>query len=314
MPQVSVVIPVRNGAKTIARAIDSALAQDYKGGLEVVVANDGSTDHTAEILSRYGERIMVVTLEPSGVSAARNAAVNVARAKYLAFLDADDEWLPHKLSRTVPMLDQDAECVLVFHDALVIDATGRVCSETCAPPWRAGGLSLEEMLDTFNITASCVVMRREVFERCGGFREELIATQDTFLWLMAREHGPFCFVPDLLARYQFVMTPAREERYLAGTAIFERLVRERYGFQMPYTVHLLIPMGLTHMARGAPALARQRYLAALRREPLEPRTYLRLLWTFIPLRLRRSLGAALPERYSRQLNGPLEGRWSCISY
>src|ERR1700736_4120167 len=96
-PKVSVIIPVRNGADTIARAIDSALAQDYEGSFEVVVANDGSTDRTAEILSGYGDRIKVATLEPSGVSAARNAAVNVARGEYIAFLDADDDWLPGKL-------------------------------------------------------------------------------------------------------------------------------------------------------------------------------------------------------------------------
>jgi len=314
MNRVSVIIPVRNGEETIARAIDSALAQDYGGGLEVIVANDGSTDHTAEILSGYGDRITVVTLEPSGASAARNAAVNAARGKYIAFLDADDEWLPGKLARMVPVLDQHPEVVLAYHDAFAVDLAGKVCSERVVQAWQPRDLSLQDLLSPPSVFPSCVLMRREIYQRCGGCRKELDPAEDSYLFLMAREHGPFHFVPESLARYRFVLTRTREENYLRGTAIFERLVRERYGVHTSSTAGLLVAFGLTHMARGAPALARQRYLAALRREPFQLRTHLRLLWTFIPSRLRRALGAALPERYSRQLNGPLGGIWSCISY
>ena len=101
-PKVSVIIPVRNGERTISRAIESAFAQTFQGPIEVIVANDGSTDHTGDVLARYVSRLRIINLPPSGVSAARNAAVKASSGDYIAFLDADDEWLPEKLARVVP--------------------------------------------------------------------------------------------------------------------------------------------------------------------------------------------------------------------
>lgn len=313
-PRVSVIIPVRNGAGTIARAIDSALAQDYDGGFEVVVANDGSTDCTAEILSRYGDRIALVTLEPSGVSAARNAAVNVARGEYIAFLDADDEWLPEKLARTVPVLDRHPECVLVHHDAIGVDVAGRVCAETCAAPPPASGPSQEQLADGFCPLTSCTVMRREVYQRCGGSREDLDRMQDKFLYMMARELGSFSFLPARLARYQWALPPTKEERCLEAGSILTRLIRERYGFEIDYVTPILVDSALVHMARGEPGFARKRYFAVLRANPLNLKAYLRLLWTFIPPSFASMLRAIMPARYYRKLNGPPEGFVSAISY
>ena len=311
--RVSVIIPVRNGAETIARAIDSALAQTYTEGTEIVVANDGSADYTVEILSGYGDRITVVTLEPSGVSAARNAAANVARGEYIAFLDADDEWLPEKLARTVPVLDQHPERVLVYHDAMAVDVTGKVCSNSCVSPLRALGPSLDEMLrEDFCIIPSGTVMRREVYQRCGGCREELERHQDSYLFLRAREAGPFCCVPDVLARYYFVLTPVREALIMKSTPIYDRCLLERYG-KLPPRRNSLMTIGLVHMARGDRALARRRYLMALRYRPFEPKIFPRLAWTFLPRRFSHALGAAMPQRLARALNGPPGGYWSCIA-
>jgi len=125
-PKVSVVIPVRNGERTIARAIESALAQQFEGPIEVIAVNDGSTDHTCDVLAGYANRIRIISLPPSGVSAARNAAVKASRADYIAFLDADDEWLPEKLTRTVPLLDEASDVVLVYHDAAMVDLNGQI--------------------------------------------------------------------------------------------------------------------------------------------------------------------------------------------
>ena len=313
-PMVSVIIPVRNGADTIARAIDSALAQTYTGGTEIVVANDGSTDCTAEILSRYGDRITLVTLEPSGVSAARNAAVNAARGEYIAFLDADDEWLPDKLARTVPVLDQHPEYVLVHHDAIGVDSAGRVCAETCAIPPPASGPSPEQLADGFCPLTSCTVMRRGVYQRCGGCREELDRMQDKFLFMMAHELGSFSFLPARLARYQWALPPTKEQRCLEAGPILARLVRERYGFEIDFVTPFLVDSALVHMARGEPALARQRYFALLRSNSRNLKAYLRLLWTFIPPSLASMLRAIMPARYYRKLNGPPEGFSSAIFY
>src|SRR5262249_36121526 len=106
-PQVAVVIPVFNGANTISRALDSVLSQTFDQPLEIVVVNDGSTDITAEVLERYRGRIRVLDQQNQGPAVARNAAAAQTSAEYLAFLDADDSFVPDKLARTVPLLDSN---------------------------------------------------------------------------------------------------------------------------------------------------------------------------------------------------------------
>ncbi len=309
-PRVSVIIPVYNGADTLARAIDSALAQTYTGGIEIIVANNGSTDGTGEIIERYGDRIAAIDEPKPGQSSARNAAVNRARGEYIAFLDADDEWLPEKLARTVPVLDENPGCVLVYHDAFGVDVDGIIRCDTYNPP---SNPSLGDLLAGADILTSCAVMRREIYLRCNGCREDLNYAEDIFLWLQARECGPFRFVPAALTRYLFVLTSGREEKYLNATVVYERLVRERYGVKVSNVRNLLDLFGLVHMARGERALARQRYLGALRHGPADLRIHARLLWTFVPPPIVRASGLIMPRRIARALNGPPRGYLQCIA-
>lgn len=138
MNGVSVIIPAYNAAVTIAETIDSALAQTLPP-LDIIVVNDGSTDSTAAILDRYGDRIHVISQPNAGLSSARNAALRIARGEYVAFLDADDIWAPQMLARTVPLLDAEPQCALVFTDLAVIDSnaapsTPRSLANSRRPP------------------------------------------------------------------------------------------------------------------------------------------------------------------------------------
>ncbi|MBE3604183.1 glycosyltransferase family 2 protein, partial [bacterium] len=101
MARVSAVIPVYNGAATIARAVASVLAQRYDGAVETIVVDDGSTDSTRAILAGFGDHIRTIHQPNRGPAAARNVGARLAAGEYLAFLDADDEWMPEKLARTV---------------------------------------------------------------------------------------------------------------------------------------------------------------------------------------------------------------------
>jgi len=107
-PLVSVVMPAYNVAWCVGRAVDSVLAQDYERR-ELIVVNDGSTDETRALLAGYGERVTVIDQENRGMSAARNAGIRRARGDYVAFLDADDRWLPGKLSRQVELMETRPE-------------------------------------------------------------------------------------------------------------------------------------------------------------------------------------------------------------
>lgn len=107
---VSAVIPAYNAGKYIARAIDSVLAQTRPAD-EVIVVDDGSTDDTAKIAQAYGNRISFIRQENAGASVARNTGIEAAKSEWIAFLDADDEWLPDKLKLQTEHLHRNPNLV-----------------------------------------------------------------------------------------------------------------------------------------------------------------------------------------------------------
>jgi len=110
LPLVSAVIPTYNRASVVTEAIDSILQQTYSR-VEVIVVDDGSTDETREVLSKYGDRITVIYQENSGPSAARNRGIAAAKGEFIGFLDSDDVWLPTKLEKQVALLNRCGESV-----------------------------------------------------------------------------------------------------------------------------------------------------------------------------------------------------------
>jgi glycosyltransferase involved in cell wall biosynthesis len=238
MKRISAIIPVYNGEATVARAIDSALAQRFDGQLEIVVTNDGSTDSTSAILESYGSRINVAAQPNRGPAAARNRAVAASRGEYLAFLDADDYWLPGHLAKTCDALERNPRAVLAFCDGFLIDENGRQHQwggRPCPPrlSMRAGTApTLDDLLRApWQFLTDAVVMRRSAFEACGGFCEKFRAMggEDLYLWLCARELGEFEYVPEPLAVYNMLPLPLRAAKYERGHRTLLKLVRQRYG-------------------------------------------------------------------------------------
>jgi glycosyltransferase involved in cell wall biosynthesis len=224
--RVSTIIPAYNSARTIREAIDSALAQDFDGQ-EIIVVDDGSTDSTSAILESYGGRIKVITQPNSGPAVARNAGAQAGTGEYLAFLDSDDLWLPHKLAESVKALSANQFAVLAFSDCIALREDGR--QETL---WRSGRAPcLEEMMKGgWPILPSAVVMRRAAFESCGGFSEEFRypGGEDPLMWWMARERGEFVYLPEPLAIYRTPPLQLLADKYAAGAPVFVRYVRQRY--------------------------------------------------------------------------------------
>jgi glycosyltransferase involved in cell wall biosynthesis len=287
-PTVSAIIPVRNGERTLARAIDSALGQRFGGGIEVIVVDDGSTDSTADIMQSYGSRIVALHGSWSSVSAARNAGARVSHGDYLAFLDADDEWMPEKVVRSVPMLEQDPDCALVYHDAIEVDREGRVLKTSYYSEGFDSVPTLEDLLSGtwrgMPILVCNVVMPRGVFDRVGGFWEDLPACEDICMWIFAREQGPFRYIPVALARREFEFNARREQWYIEGACALDRLLRERFGQRVAGNIPLpiLTWFGTEAMLRGDRVRARSHYLAALRLRPTRLRTWARLIATTLP--------------------------------
>jgi glycosyltransferase involved in cell wall biosynthesis len=196
--RVSVVIPAYNAAWCVARAIDSALAQDYTHR-EVIVVDDGSTDATGEILARYGAAIRVVPKRNGGLSSARNAGIRAAGGELVAFLDADDYWLPAKLAHQVALLDSRPEIGFCSTAAALEAPDGSRLGEwTCARP--AGGMLQEIFARNAAVagSASAVVARRELFERAGVFDESLQSLEDIDMWMRLAAITGYACVPELL--------------------------------------------------------------------------------------------------------------------
>ena len=124
-PLVSVIIPSRNYAQFLPEAIASVFAQGIED-VEVIVVDDGSTDDTPSVLRNIRDpRVWSTRLPGNGISAARNAGLDHATGRYIAFLDADDRWLPGKLQRQVALLEAEPEIVFVFTDFYRFDQEGR---------------------------------------------------------------------------------------------------------------------------------------------------------------------------------------------
>lgn len=227
--KVSTIIPVYNGAATVAQAVESVLAQEFDDS-EVVVVNDGSTDATLDVLDKYSSRITLLDQPNRGAAAARNAGAKVARGEYLAFLDADDLWLPARLSATVPLLESNPDVVLAFCDLIWVNSDGTMRTPTnmgCAP-------SLAGMLaDQWWPYTPTVTLRKSAFINCEGFSEHFrgLGFEDAHLWLRMREQGEFRYVPKPLAICRPVDFSHLACKYGGNYKLFAKLVRERYGQQ-----------------------------------------------------------------------------------
>lgn len=184
---VSVIIPAYQAEDTIARAIDSVLAQTALPA-EIIVIDDGSTDRTRDILKVYLSDVADCTIrlieqQNLGAGAARNQGLRASRREFVAFLDADDEWLPDKLSRSLAEMDA-AAADLVSHDLIRSDGESTVYI-SCAHHFNHRSDPLVDYFLRGYISTSTVVARRQLLIDAGGFDPSLRAGQDYELWLSA---------------------------------------------------------------------------------------------------------------------------------
>ena len=200
-PLVSVIIPTYNRAGLVCEALDSVFAQEGAGDrfeMEVVVVDDASSDDTPKTLERYG-RVHYIRFETNrGESAARNVGVKASRGKYVAFLDDDDLWLPHRLRMHLPVLEERPEVGAVYGQNIlrgegINDVTWPDASR--AP---SGNVFEAFLIDDF-ISINTVLVRREALERAGAFDENLKTMQYYDVCLRLAFHVPFVFVPGNVA-------------------------------------------------------------------------------------------------------------------
>lgn len=195
---VSVIIPAYNAAGWVRRAVDSALAQTYPQR-EILVVNDGSTDTTAQVLAEYGNSIRVLTQPNGGLSSARNLGIREAHGELLAFLDADDYWLPEKLARQVACLQQDTGLGFCSTRTQVVSPAGEPTG-TWDCPRMESTLLRTIFLRHASIagSGSSVMARSELFNRAGVFDTQLRSLEDIDMWMRLAVLSDYTCIDDLL--------------------------------------------------------------------------------------------------------------------
>jgi len=166
-PRVSVIIPVYQGDRFIAEAVESVLNQNYTN-YEIIVINDGSNDNSCGVLQPYFDKIRYVFQENQGVAAARNRGIQMARGELIAFLDQDDFWLPDKLALQVACFDAQPELGIVHCGWRRVNAIGQALGEVTA--WEnVPVLDLAGWLQWMPILLSAMLVKRECLHRVGEF-------------------------------------------------------------------------------------------------------------------------------------------------
>jgi glycosyltransferase involved in cell wall biosynthesis len=236
-PLVSVIIPAYNVSGYIAEALESVFAQEY-ARYEVIVINDGSPD-TATLeaeLARFRDRIVYLTQPNGGPSAARNAGILRARGTYVAFLDADDQWLPDCLADQVARATADPGLSVVYGDARIIGNpayAGKTLMELARSTDEVTFLSLLSL--QCPITTSCAMVRRDACVAAGMFDPALRRSEDFDLWLrIAHQGGRFAFTKKILGLYRRHDTGASADLLAMADAVLA--VLDKCERELPLSV------------------------------------------------------------------------------
>ena len=205
MIDVSVVIPVYNAALLIDRCLDSVFSQSQDLLIEVILVDDGSSDNSVALIEKRQEKnIILIKRSNSGPAAARNVGINQAKGKYLAFIDADDYWLPGFINKTVDFLNSHSDCIAVS----VVQRHITISGESISPRYigEIGSQTNPFIVDNFyafwakynHVCTGSIMMLTQIVKETKGQREELRICEDLEFWAYLATFGKFGFIPEIL--------------------------------------------------------------------------------------------------------------------
>jgi glycosyltransferase involved in cell wall biosynthesis len=301
-PTVSILVPAFNAAPWLPGLV-SAVQEQTRGDWELIIVNDGSTDHTAAVIASHQisePRLRTLTQANAGLCAARNAAMALAdtRSRFFLFLDADDLLEPAALEILVQALERSPQCIASHGLGRYVDAEGDLIEpgrlETYHQArWGVSGDRLrrwaEDEPTTWALFASgdhtsvgAQLIRREIFAQTGPWDITLKGWEDWDMWWRTCEHGDWCFVPEFVMRYRrhgsnmSLDSPvlwASEQRawakflhhaHRSGDPARAALAASGWALRERFTAHLLQEWSREAWYRGAWCAALRLRLASLR--------------------------------------------------
>jgi len=195
LPTVDVIIPAFNASRFIKETIQSVLDQTYLPR-KIIVVDDGSTDDTVSIIRSFdNELIELITTTNGGVSRARNIGIEASSADYIAFLDADDVWLPEKLALQLEALEQSPEARVVYCGTSLIDDISYDISDSIGVPYISGDVFEDIVFYERPVfgSASSVVVQRAILNKTELFDESMRFSEDVDLWARLSLLSKFTF-------------------------------------------------------------------------------------------------------------------------
>lgn len=198
-PAVSVIMPVYNAAPFVAGAIESVFGQTFRD-YELIAMDDGSTDNSRDEVLKFGDRLTYIRQENQGGAGARNNAVRHARGRFLAFLDADDIWYPTKLERCIQALEQNPAAAMACSTFSLMTFEGDVVERHVKLP-ADRGIYPRLLLGNF-LSPQGSLIRREIFERYGGYCAETNLYEDWPLWARISRSHQIAWIDEPLFYYR----------------------------------------------------------------------------------------------------------------
>ncbi|WP_156862283.1 glycosyltransferase family 2 protein [Casimicrobium huifangae] len=255
----TVVIPLYNKAKYIYRCLDSVANQKYHAS-EVIVINDGSTDDGPNLVLRYSKLpIRLIQQNNAGVSAARNAGIAAAQHKWIAFLDADDEYLPDFLDRVAKAIQLRPEAGLIYGWSYFSDGTTKTFpSSTDVMPKRVEDYFKYVVSSKGKeVNTSCVAVRRDIFVQAGNFPLGVAVGEDSDMWMRAAWVTTFVVIPTWLSIYHTDASGSGWERQVLCDAYWLNTYRDwKQSYRIPVRLMATTDLYVQHYY-----LSRALYLA-----------------------------------------------------
>ena len=309
---ISVIIPTYNRANFILSAINSVLNQTYKD-YEIIIIDDGSTDSTKEMLEQYKNAIVYIYQENSGVSAARNAGIKLAKGDWIAFLDSDDEWHDDYLSTQIMHIEQYKDSVAFIANSNTIKFDGSIDNHfkgikilnlfknrTCIHIKRPISFVVERGYWFLQST----IIRKDVLIDAGLFDETISIAEDLDLISRVAQRGSITFCKEekvkIIRRIEEIENLTAKSRRLLKIRIdsyikvYGNLLRlQNLSIQEKRTISKILSfhlraLGNALMMEGNNDEAFIQYRAAIRLYP-SVRTYIKLMLSGMPVRITKSL-------------------------
>ncbi len=202
-PMISTIMPTYNRQNLIVEAIESALNQTWTN-LELIVIDDGSTDNTKILLSKYNhdKRFIYIYQNNLGQSVARNRGLKEAKGDFIAFLDSDNVWLLDKLEKQVEVINKNQDCDIFYGDCISIDEDGIEISRINMP--RYSGYITKHLIKDNHVSMNTTLTKKKCFDVLGGLSEKVRVGDDYELWLRLSTQFKFKYTPEYFAKYRIM--------------------------------------------------------------------------------------------------------------